>query len=170
MSLVQRVTSIDGTDREPQPQLEGLFNGYGTPSYGTVTTPTYSLRRQPSHPHSLRHQRSLRHVISYDAIPKPEEPSQATNPSGGVTAYKVSNTRRIGVYSSTSYLILELMLTTSQPKCASPFLHVGSRRELSLVSQRSSPYSSMLVYIANFAVRRSWRRMLMCATNKSLGV
>ena len=89
MSLVQRVTSIEGTDRET-PQRDTLFNGYGGNGYGTIT-PNYSLGRQPSH------QRSLRHVLSYDAIAKPEEPSQATNPSGGVTAYKVPASRRFGM-------------------------------------------------------------------------
>lgn len=103
MSLVQRVTSIDGTDREP-PQLDSLFQqgGYSTPgfhgvsgyasnNYGTIAqTPPFSLRHKPSN------QRSLRHVLSYDALPKPEEPSQATNPTGGVTAYKVPTGRRFG--------------------------------------------------------------------------
>ena len=88
MSLVQRVTSIEGTDRGP-PQLDKLFDGHGVNGYGTIT-PNYSLRHQPSH------QRSLRHVLSYDALPKPEEPSQATNPTGGVTPYKVSTARRVG--------------------------------------------------------------------------
>lgn len=95
MSLVQRVTSIEGTDREP-PQLDSLFSGGG--GYGSLG-PDYALRHKPSHQKSLRHepsyQRSLRHVISYDAIPKPEEQSQATNPSGGVTAYKVSTAWRL---------------------------------------------------------------------------
>jgi hypothetical protein len=97
MSLVQRVTSIEGTDREQPPHLDSIFAGYGTPAfhgtpgYGTINgTPTYSLRHKPSQ------QRSLRHVISYDAFPKPEEPSQATNPTGGVTAYKVSTAQRVG--------------------------------------------------------------------------
>ena len=87
MSLVQRVTSIEGTDREP-PQLDGLFaygqqNGYGTVSQSP------SLRHVPSH------QRSLRHVLSYDALANPDEPSQATNPTGGVTQYKISTIRRV---------------------------------------------------------------------------
>ena len=124
MSLVQRVTSIDGTDREPPAQLEGLFHGYGTPSYGTITTPTYSLRHQPSHNQSLRHQRSLRHVLSYDALANPEEPSQATNPTGGVTAYKVSNTRRIGT-PICHCPVPDAHTDTSQPKYASPFLPAG---------------------------------------------
>ena len=90
MSLVQRVTSIEGTDRE-QPQLDTLFTGPASGGYGTIK-PNYNLRHQPSHT------RSLRHVISYDAFPKPEESSQATNPTGGVTAYKVSTARRVGMW------------------------------------------------------------------------
>lgn len=87
MSLVQRVTSIAGTDRVEPPQLDALFaNGYEN-SYGTL--PGHGLRHVPSH------QRSLRHVISYDALADPEEPSKATDPHGGVSQYKISTTRRI---------------------------------------------------------------------------
>lgn len=96
MSLVQRVTSIEGTDREaPPPQLDSLFNNninyasYAETGYGTLH-PTYSLHRKPSH------QQSLRRVISYDVLPHPDEPSQATCPTGGVTAYKISFGRRLG--------------------------------------------------------------------------
>lgn len=97
MSLVQRVTSIEGTDRVEPPQLETLFaNGYQN-GYGTL--PSHVLRHVPSQQRSLRHvpsyQRSLRHVISYDALANPEEPSQVTDPSGGVSQYKISTTRRI---------------------------------------------------------------------------
>ena len=99
MSLLQRVTSIEGTDRE-QPQLESLLNTYETAGYGT-TTPDYSLRHRPSY------QRSLRHVLSYDAIPRPEEPSQATNPTGGITTYKVSTARRFGTRAILMYFYRE---------------------------------------------------------------
>lgn len=101
MSLVQRVTSIEGTDRVEPPQLDSLFahgyqNGYGTtPSHA----PGHGLRHQPSVQPSLRHvpsyQRSLRHVISYDALADPEEPSQAENPAGGVSQYTISTARRV---------------------------------------------------------------------------
>ena len=97
MSLVQRVTSIEGTDRVEPPQLDSLFaHGY-QPGYGTI--PSHGLRHQPSVQRSLRHvpsyQRSLRHVISYDALADPEEPTQATNPAGGVTQYTISTARRV---------------------------------------------------------------------------
>lgn len=75
MSLVQRVTSIEGTDREP---VEADVNQH---RYGTVK--------------SVRSVRSLRRVISYDVFPRPEEP-QVVAPSGAVAAYKVSTAKRIG--------------------------------------------------------------------------
>ena len=95
MSLVQRVTSIEGTDRAaPPPQLDSLFNNninyanYIETGYGTLH-PTYSLHHQHSRQHSLRR------MISYDVLPNPDQPSQATYPSGAVTAYKVSSVRRL---------------------------------------------------------------------------
>lgn len=93
MSLVQRVTSIEGTDRG-LPEFEPFFTqpppfiGYGTLSPGR---PSPTLRHQAS-----RRRSSVRHVLSYDALAKPEEPSKATDPYGGVTAYKISTARRIG--------------------------------------------------------------------------
>ena len=82
MSLVQHVTSIEGTDREP-PQLDNLFSGYPPSTYGTLGS-GHALRPQPSH------QGSLRRVLSYDPIP-----NQETIQTGGVAAYKVSTARRI---------------------------------------------------------------------------
>lgn len=64
MSLIQRVTSIEGTDREPAPA-----------GYGSV--------------------KSLRRVISYDVFPLQED-AHAIQPTGGITAYKVSTARRFG--------------------------------------------------------------------------
>lgn len=77
MSLVQRVTSTEGTDREPV-EADVVHQH----RYGTVK--------------SVRSVRSLRRVISYDVFPRPEE-SQAVAPSGGVAAYKVSAAKRIGM-------------------------------------------------------------------------
>ena len=88
MSLLQRVTSIEGTDRE-QPQLGTLFNGHLTSGYGT-------LRPSPYLRHEGSQRRSLRHVLSYNAFADPDEGTQAANPSGGVTQYKTSNHRRCG--------------------------------------------------------------------------
>lgn len=106
MSLIQRVTSIEGTDRQP-PQLPddwlsptGLAPHRQPNGYGTINN-TYP--HQPPRPdwpqHSLRGKgsvRSLRHVISYDALPHHGEPSQAVHPTGGKAAYKVSTYKRFG--------------------------------------------------------------------------
>lgn len=88
MSLIQHVTSIEGVDREAV-QHDVPFNWSGSGGYGTIESGHF-LRHAPSH------QKSLRRVLSYDAIANPQEPSQATNPTGGVTQYKVSTVRRFG--------------------------------------------------------------------------
>ncbi|KAI6842351.1 MFS general substrate transporter [Hortaea werneckii] len=102
MSLIQRVTSIEGTDRQP-PQLPEDWlsptlsphrqtNGYGTINNNYAPPPH---REWPQH--SLRGKgsvRSLRHVISYDALSHHGEASQATHPTGGKAAYKVATYKR----------------------------------------------------------------------------
>lgn len=88
MSLVQHVNSTEGVDREPL-QLDVPSSWNGSIGYGAIDS-GHSLRQVPSY------QRSLRRVLSYDAIANPEEPSQATGPTGGVTQYKVSPIRRVG--------------------------------------------------------------------------
>ena len=88
MSLVQRVTPIEGADRE-QPQLDTLFDGPGSGGYGTVKQSPY-LRHQASQ------QNSLRRVISYNAFSKAEEFPQTASTPGAVTAYNVSTARRLG--------------------------------------------------------------------------
>ncbi|KAK4565927.1 hypothetical protein LTR86_003776 [Recurvomyces mirabilis] len=103
MSLVQRVTSIEGTDREPPRLPEEWYppalspargaNGYGQ-GYGTLTNGYPSPHLHPT----LRGKssvKSLRRVISYDALPHSQQPSQATHPQGGVAAYKVSTAKRL---------------------------------------------------------------------------
>ena len=89
MSLVQRVTPIEGTDRE-QAQLDTLFHGPGSGGYGTIGKPSPYLRVQSSHG-------SLRRVISYNAFAKTEEALQVTNATSGVTAYKVAPARRLAM-------------------------------------------------------------------------
>ncbi|KAI5364974.1 Putative major facilitator superfamily, MFS transporter superfamily [Septoria linicola] len=68
MSLLQRVTSIDGIDYDPN--------------------------YVPSKDHRYGSVKSVRRVISYDVLPRPQEESFATHPTGGVTAYKVSAAQR----------------------------------------------------------------------------
>ena len=77
MSLAQRVTS-SGRDFEG-PHLENVFlNDAASNGYGTVNDAA-SLR------HKSSYQRSLRRVISYDAIANPDEPSRSL-PAGSVRA------------------------------------------------------------------------------------
>ncbi|KAK5137779.1 hypothetical protein LTR08_007351 [Meristemomyces frigidus] len=116
MSLIQRVTSIEGTDREPpqlpdewldtqsSPRPRRLSNGYGTLNGHAPSARAPSLRLPPQHQHQLRGYgsvKSLRRVISYDALPHAALPSQATNPSGGQAPYKVSTTKRLAQVSAT---------------------------------------------------------------------
>ncbi|KAK5694698.1 hypothetical protein LTR97_009288 [Elasticomyces elasticus] len=95
MSLV-RITTIEGTDREP-PRLPEEWRSPGFspalgPNYGSINGfPSAQRYTQLRGKGSLR---SLRHVISYDALPHSQQPSHATHPSGGITPYKVPNRKR----------------------------------------------------------------------------
>ena len=63
--------------------------------------------------------RSLRHVISYDALPHAAVPAHATHPHGGKAAYKVSTYKRLGRYPKPSSL--RAALTMSQLRYLPPF-------------------------------------------------
>jgi hypothetical protein len=89
MSLLQRVTSIDGTDLDPFPGHNNNNNNNNSTASTTAKDQKYMYG-----PSSINN-RSLRTVISYDILPQPEEDSFATRPTGGVTAYKVSETQRL---------------------------------------------------------------------------
>ncbi|KAK1821594.1 hypothetical protein LTR12_003988 [Friedmanniomyces endolithicus] len=99
MSLVQRVTSIEGTDREPlrlpeewrSPSLTPARSGPG--NYGSISA--FPSAQRFSQLHGKGSVRSLRRVISYDALAHSQQPSQATHPTGGVIPYKVPNNKRI---------------------------------------------------------------------------
>ncbi|EMC94039.1 hypothetical protein BAUCODRAFT_36510 [Baudoinia panamericana UAMH 10762] len=98
MSLVQRVTSIEGTDREPPRIPEDWLSPNLSPArvpngYGTIHG--YPSQHRTSLLHAKPSVRSLRRVVSYDVLHGEAEPSQATNPTGGVTAYKVPIVRRV---------------------------------------------------------------------------
>jgi len=98
MSLIQRVTSIDGNDRAP-PKLPDDWQDWLAPhrqpngGYGTIPSPRLSPLRPLQGKGSVR---SLRKVISYDVLLPAEQPDQTTLTTHGVTAYKVSTARRIG--------------------------------------------------------------------------
>lgn len=132
MSLLQRVTSIDGNDLDTSSVHN--YNNNKDQRYGTV--------------------RSLRTVISYDILPQPEEDSFATHPTGGVTAYKVSEAQRLGMLCaflfdlfSTFFLFLSVCFGVApsfaddffsnvlKRRSSSPSYRVGWRRESYLDSQ-----------------------------------
>ncbi|KAM3417610.1 Protein FMP42 [Cercospora zeina] len=69
MSLLQRVTTIDGVDLEPH------------------APPSKDLRYASV--------KSVRRVVSYDVLHEPEEQFYAAHPHGAVTAYKVSTALRL---------------------------------------------------------------------------
>jgi hypothetical protein len=96
MSLIQHVTQYEGTDRE-----EALVDLFLPPDDRQINRENGSIRRL-----SLESAvsgtgflglpgKTVRRVISYDVIPKPEEPV-AGEVDGGLTPYKVSTRKRIG--------------------------------------------------------------------------
>lgn len=96
MSLIQHVTQQEGTDRE-----EALVDLFLPPVDRQINRENASIRRL-----SLESAvsgagflglpgKTVRRVISYDVIPKPEEPV-AGEVDGGLTAYKVSTRKRVG--------------------------------------------------------------------------
>lgn len=101
MSLVQRVTAIEGTDRELPVEWtqDGSQDGHLTASYGTINGTGYpnGRLRGTGSQRTLRgvtSQRSLRRIISYDALAGTNaQPEQTTS---AVAPYKVSTARRIG--------------------------------------------------------------------------
>lgn len=110
MSLVQRVTSIEGTDRELPPHFGGGPPGpdnYSYPNSNTPFRPNFqphygSISNASGYPGQYGYGggygsvKSVRRVISYDAIPKPHdlETNKAVHPTGGLSAWKVSPSRR----------------------------------------------------------------------------
>ncbi|WPH03888.1 MFS general substrate transporter [Acrodontium crateriforme] len=106
MSLVQHVTSIEGFDRELPPDWlpplsqQSTVQSSGQPfapnGYGTLDGQTGSPAQWRSGRLSIGHgsMRSLKRVISYDALKKPEE-TALLHPHIGLAAYKVSTAKRI---------------------------------------------------------------------------
>jgi len=142
MSLVQRVTAIEGTDRQPpalpeewrtpglSPQVThsgfGSSAAHGYSGYGTITEP-YGTLRQASVT-SLRPKgsvRSLRRVLSFDAL---QATQASVPPTGGKYAYKVSSVKRLGEFASRPLMTRARrppMLTMSQRRCVQPYCSVG---------------------------------------------
>jgi len=98
MSLIQHVTQQEGTDREEA--LVDLF----LPPIERYTNREHAAERRLSFESAISSSgflgvpgKSVRRVISYDAIKKPEEPV-AGEEYGGLTPYKVSTTKRLGKF------------------------------------------------------------------------
>lgn len=98
MSLIQHVTQQEGTDREEA--LVDLF----LPPIDRQTSRQDAAERRQSFESAISGAgflttpaRSVRRVISYDVIPKPDEPVPGEEP-GGLTPYKVSTAKRVGKF------------------------------------------------------------------------
>jgi hypothetical protein len=96
MSLIQHVTQQEGHDREEA--LVDLF----LPPIDRQNNREQAAERRLSLESAISSSgflalpgKSIRRVISYDAIKKPEEPV-AGEEYGGLTPYKVSTAKRIG--------------------------------------------------------------------------
>ena len=95
MSLVQHVTQQEGTDREEAlvdlflPPIDRLINREH------VTERRLSLESAISHSGFLSAGNSVRRVISYDAIRRPEEPALGEE-YGGITPYNIPTSTRVG--------------------------------------------------------------------------
>lgn len=96
MSLIQHVTQQEGTDRD-----EALVDLFLPPVDRQASRQEATERRLSLESHfsgagflGLPAGKSVRRVISYDVIPKPEEPV-AGEEYGGLTPYKVTTTKRI---------------------------------------------------------------------------
>ena len=100
MSLIQHVTQQEGTDRE-----EALVDLFLPPVDRQLSRQDAAERRL-----SLESAisgagflsvpgKSVRRVISYDVIPKPDEPVAGEEP-GGLTPYKVPTGKRFGKFCS----------------------------------------------------------------------
>lgn len=95
MSLIQHVTQQEGTDRE-----EALVDLFLSPidrlqSREQASERRFSLSSQHSSVGFLQTGKSVRRVISYDTLHKPELPV-AGDIDGGVTQYHVSTFKRAG--------------------------------------------------------------------------
>lgn len=88
MSLVQHVSNLEGTDRE-----EALIDLFLPPLERAASLDRASERRLSVESGGWPSTKSVRRVISYDALKPPEE---AIEEYGGITPYNVSTTRRIG--------------------------------------------------------------------------
>jgi hypothetical protein len=97
MSLIQHVTQQEGHDREEA--LVDLF----LPPVDRQNNREIVAERRVSLESAITNSgflglpsKTLRRVISYDAIKKPEVPVAGELPDIGVSQYKISTTKRVG--------------------------------------------------------------------------
>jgi hypothetical protein len=138
MSLIQHVHTHDGTDRE-----EALVDLFLPPVERQATHERERERRA-----SLESgfggdgNKSLRQVISYDALKPPTQPTHGEE-YGGVTQYHVSTGKRLGkltrfgIQSSSLYGDTNVRL---QLRLSLRYLHAGLQVELSSASLHLSPF------------------------------
>jgi hypothetical protein len=93
MSLVQHVSILEGTDRE-----EALVDLCLPPLERPFSLDHPVERRLSTESGGLFSNRSVRRIVSYDALKPPEATIEE---EGGVTQYHVSTKRRIGTYPKT---------------------------------------------------------------------
>jgi hypothetical protein len=134
MSLVQHVHPLEGSDRE-----EALVDLFLPPLERHLSIERSSQRRLSFEsgygggPH-----RSLRHVISYDAL-KPVE--ETTEEYGGVTQYRVSTAKRVGkLTGSGSIRANPLTLTYSPGRYHSPRMLVCKWNRFWLCCAEANPH------------------------------
>jgi hypothetical protein len=100
MSLIQHVGQTDGVDRE-----EALVDLFLPPVERYINRQDAAERRLSLESAisgagflGVPSGKSVRRVISYDVIPKPDEPVPGEVVGGGLTPYKVSTTKRVGKF------------------------------------------------------------------------
>jgi hypothetical protein len=90
MSLIQHVHAFEGTDRE-----EALVDLFLPPLDRLETAERASIRRLSLESSGLASSKSIRRIVSYDALKPPEA---TVEEYGGVTPYNISTTRRLGKF------------------------------------------------------------------------
>jgi hypothetical protein len=87
MSLIQHVSNLEGHDRE-----EALVDLFLPPLDRVVSAEQASVRRLSIESNGLAGNKSIRRIVSYDALRPPDE---TVEEYGGVTPYHVSTARRV---------------------------------------------------------------------------
>jgi hypothetical protein len=89
MSLIQHVSNLEGIDRE-----EALVDLFLPPLDRIVSAEQASIRRLSLESAGFPGSKSIRRIISYDALKPPDE---TVEEYGGVTQYNVSTARRVSL-------------------------------------------------------------------------